>query len=87
MYTPKRKRNLLDFKHKREIIDTAMKYPKSTQKKITDYFSISIETFEASLHKVCKYLARKRLKVGSSVSSAHILRYFNNNLLFLCSKF
>ena len=40
MYTPKRKRNLLEFKQKREIIDYAMKYPKSTQKKTADYFSI-----------------------------------------------
>ena len=40
MYTPKRKRNLLDFKQKREIIDYAMKYPKSTLEKRSDYFSI-----------------------------------------------
>jgi hypothetical protein len=40
MYTTKQKRNLLDFNQKLEIIDYAMKYPKSTQKKPADYFSI-----------------------------------------------
>jgi hypothetical protein len=41
MSTPNRKRNLLDFKQKREIIDYAMKHPiKSIQQQIADYFSI-----------------------------------------------
>jgi len=40
MSTPKWKRNLLDFKQKREIIDYAMKHPKSTQQQIANYFSI-----------------------------------------------
>ena len=43
MYTPKQKRNLLDFKQKRKIIDHGMEYPKSTQKKPADYFSIFLE--------------------------------------------
>jgi hypothetical protein len=32
MSTRKRKRNLLNFKQKREIIDYAMKHPKSTER-------------------------------------------------------
>ena len=44
MSTPNRKRNLLDFKQKREIIDYAMKHPiKSIQQQIADYFSIFLE--------------------------------------------
>jgi len=33
MSTPNRKRNLLDFKQKREIIDYAMKHPKAFSNK------------------------------------------------------
>ena len=40
MSTPKRKRNLFDFKQKHEIIDYAMKHHKSTQQQVADYFSI-----------------------------------------------
>ena len=40
MSTSKRKRNLLDFKEKREIIDYEMKHPKSTRQQRADYFSI-----------------------------------------------
>ena len=43
MFTPKWKRNLLDFKRKCEIIDNVMKHPKVTQQQITDYFSICWE--------------------------------------------
>ena len=42
MFTPKWKRNLLDFKRKCEIIDNAMKHPKVTQQQIIDYFSIIV---------------------------------------------
>jgi hypothetical protein len=40
MSTRIRKRNLLNFKQKREIIDYAMKHPKSTQQQTADYFSV-----------------------------------------------
>jgi len=40
MSTPNRKRNLLDFKQKHEIIDYAVKHPKALGQQITDYFSI-----------------------------------------------
>ena len=40
MSTPRGKRNLLDFKQKRKIIDYAMKHHKSTQQQIPDYFSM-----------------------------------------------
>jgi hypothetical protein len=40
MSTPRRKRNLLDFKYKHEIIDYAKKHPKSMPQQIANYFSI-----------------------------------------------
>jgi len=39
MLTPKRKRILLDFRQKREIVDYFTNHPKCTQQQIADYFT------------------------------------------------
>jgi hypothetical protein len=56
MYTPKRKRNLLDFKHKCEIIDCDETFY-SIQQQIAEYFSIFRE------------LSVKRRTVGDILSN------------------